>query len=514
MRKSIVLASSLVLLLTTAASAEVLTRSREAHDVDWVSTGVSGIEADEATINLTGVNGTVKKAWLYWNGIAVGLISDHYDAGDITFAGAPVSGTPRGDSSTNCWGDGTSRTYFADVTALVTGNGSYLVTGLQPEANYHPNGVSLVVTFDDGNPANDVDLVIFEGNDSNSGDETSETESEGWHLQMPNIVYSGGTVRMQFHLADGQSFDDGDLLLRGPAGDLTISDTVGLWDGDSLAPAGVGRAPDGFLWDINTIDISSMFRLPGPYRLFLDGQQRLEDCVALAVLIIELGGNESGACGDGTLKAPEQCDDGNTVDGDCCSSTCTFEPVGSPCGTPGDPCLEARCDGEGLCDDEGRSCHAPIGPRASRLRLRHGLLDRFDWKWGTGVSTVDDFGNPGSMPGYDLCVYDKGTGSLRLLGRASVDPDASWQATGGGYAYRSAGGPVQELILQGGRPGTAKITARGGGAGFELPPMPVAPPVIVRLRARGGQCWGANFTTPAKNTRRRFQSRSDFFHER
>ncbi len=33
------------------------------------------------------------------------------------------------------------------------------------------------------------------------------------------------------------------------------------------------------------------------------------------------------ACGDGVVTAPETCDDGNTVDGDGCSSTCTAEPI-------------------------------------------------------------------------------------------------------------------------------------------------------------------------------------------
>lgn len=37
-------------------------------------------------------------------------------------------------------------------------------------------------------------------------------------------------------------------------------------------------------------------------------------------------------CGDGiTSDGSEQCDDGNTVDGDCCSSTCQFEPIGTTC---------------------------------------------------------------------------------------------------------------------------------------------------------------------------------------
>ncbi len=30
-------------------------------------------------------------------------------------------------------------------------------------------------------------------------------------------------------------------------------------------------------------------------------------------------------CGDGSIESGEQCDDGNTANGDCCSSTCQFE---------------------------------------------------------------------------------------------------------------------------------------------------------------------------------------------
>lgn len=57
-------------------------------------------------------------------------------------------------------------------------------------------------------------------------------------------------------------------------------------------------------------------------------------------------------CGNGVLGWCEQCDDGNTLDGDCCSRECRFEPNGSPC-DDGDPCTQNdACDGTGQCVSE------------------------------------------------------------------------------------------------------------------------------------------------------------------
>ena len=69
-------------------------------------------------------------------------------------------------------------------------------------------------------------------------------------------------------------------------------------------------------------------------------------------------------CGDGEVSGPEECDDGNAVAGDCCSASCTFEPVASPC-EDGDLCTQGEvCDGSGLCGpgsvldcDDGLFCN-------------------------------------------------------------------------------------------------------------------------------------------------------------
>ncbi|MEE3328952.1 MAG: S8 family serine peptidase [Myxococcota bacterium] len=69
-------------------------------------------------------------------------------------------------------------------------------------------------------------------------------------------------------------------------------------------------------------------------------------------------------CGDGELSGTEECDDGNAVSGDCCSSSCTFEAATSPC-DDGDSCtVDEVCDGAGQCGsgsavvcDDGLFCN-------------------------------------------------------------------------------------------------------------------------------------------------------------
>jgi cysteine-rich repeat protein len=70
-------------------------------------------------------------------------------------------------------------------------------------------------------------------------------------------------------------------------------------------------------------------------------------------------------CGNGTLEAPEQCDDGNTVGGDCCSASCTFEPGFSPCTSDGNVCTVDVCNATGTCQhvagNAGTVCRASAG---------------------------------------------------------------------------------------------------------------------------------------------------------
>jgi len=99
--------------------------------------------------------------------------------GTIAINGNSVTGTSLGDTSTNCWGAGTSSAYVADVTPYVTGDGTYSLTELVQPSAFGANGASLVVLFDDGNPANNRDLIFYEGDDSTSIEATPVVEDRG-----------------------------------------------------------------------------------------------------------------------------------------------------------------------------------------------------------------------------------------------------------------------------------------------------------------------------------------------
>jgi cysteine-rich repeat protein len=53
-------------------------------------------------------------------------------------------------------------------------------------------------------------------------------------------------------------------------------------------------------------------------------------------------------CGNGKVEPSETCDDGNTLSGDGCSSTCQTE-AGWYCPTPGQPCIQQLC-GDGIVE--------------------------------------------------------------------------------------------------------------------------------------------------------------------
>jgi hypothetical protein len=258
-------------------------------NTDFVSAGVGGLrDVGSGIISLSGLSGTVTTAYLYWHGVTNSLT----DAGNsILVNGSPVTGTNIGYSGPNCWGYENSQAYRADVTSLVQsiGNGDYRLSGF---GELNPNGASLIVFFNDGNQSNNRDVLIFDGNDANfefggiPGNPNAPADPEGWEATLSGINYTSGIAKMEFHVADGQLFYDGPLLLN----NIVLDAGPQIFDGFSVPGANDGPTGNGRLWDIRSYDITS-FLSPGINTLELTAGL-VNDCLGLIVTLVDLPATE------------------------------------------------------------------------------------------------------------------------------------------------------------------------------------------------------------------------------
>ncbi|HEX2343716.1 MAG TPA: putative Ig domain-containing protein [Vicinamibacterales bacterium] len=256
---------------------------------DFVSAGVGGMrDVGSGNITLTGVNGPVTAAFLYWHGPSNSITPSNQA---VTFAGQAITGTAIGTADDNNWPAPTcagdcvySHSYRADVTALVPGNGTYALSGFLKGTgetiNENVNGASLIVLFNDTNDTNNRDVYLFDGNDSNVL--TATFTSDTWNTTLANLVYNGGPATLQLHVADGQEFsfaepDDGALSLNG----VVLEPTGSIFEGNTVPPF----VFDG-LWDIRNFGISS-FLAVGTNTLTLTSPQ-VFDALSLVVAIVSV----------------------------------------------------------------------------------------------------------------------------------------------------------------------------------------------------------------------------------
>ena len=243
---------------STSATAKMVAQKEIIYNTDFISAGVGGMrDVGNGVISLSGISGTITKAYLYWHGVT----TTSTDAGNsIIVNGVTVNGTNIGLA----WGYGSeqytySQAYRADVTALVqaNGNGTYSLSGF---GDMNPNGASLIIFFNDGNDANNRDVEIFEGNDSNVGLNSPELyplDPGGWEVNFTGFTYNSGSANIQMHVAEGHSGQenwDGVLWINNQ--DL-VPWGHHLFDGNSVPPA-----INNGLWDIRTFNVSS-FLTPG-----------------------------------------------------------------------------------------------------------------------------------------------------------------------------------------------------------------------------------------------------------
>lgn len=258
------------------------------YNTDYAVGAVGGLrDSTTAMIGLSGISGTVNEAYLYWHG-PMNPTNPLANA-TIELNHKLVTGVNIGYSDDNCWGFNNSQAYRADVTSLVRieRNGTYFLANyVKDGTNINANGASLLVFFNDNNPNNDRDIVLFDGNDSNAD---NFYDAPGWNVTLDGINYSSGKALIQLHVSDGQIYEDADVLLNGQA----IEHRGQVYQGTTVLAANNGPSGTGRLWDVKNYDLTPAL-VAGANTIsithaYLGTSTRLKgDCISLIVALIDL----------------------------------------------------------------------------------------------------------------------------------------------------------------------------------------------------------------------------------
>jgi len=272
-----ILASAIVALgMSTSALANNISNYTTIFDTDFTSAAVGLRNTGTGTLTVTGVAGPVTQSYLFWHGPTNS--SDPNANANVTVNGTGVTGTNIGFSQDNFWGHTNSQAYRASTTSIINGNGAYALTNFNKPGGTDVNGAATAVFFNDGNTANNRDVVIFNGNDSNF---VSPFDPAGWNATLSGINYSGGSAFLTLLVSDGQNFsasDDGTLRINGVA----IA-TGGLFQGTAPGES-VGN---GTLFDTVTFDITSFLTI-GANSLNITLDDGFFDALSLVALLVDL----------------------------------------------------------------------------------------------------------------------------------------------------------------------------------------------------------------------------------
>ncbi len=272
----VLLLSAMLPLYASVGSANPIGFFETRFDTDFATAFTGNMRGSgTGSITLSGVSGTVSKAYLYWHGPTNS--SDPNANASVTINGNGVTGTNIGFSDDNFWGFDNSQAYRADVTSLVSGNGTYNLTDFTKPGGVEVNGASLVVFYDDGDSSNNRDVVSFDGNDANFD---NPFDPIGWDVALSGIDYSGGSASMVLGVSDGQDFgldDDGTVTING----VTFVPPDVFEGGGTGGPGG-----NGSLWDIVDFDVTSLLS-PGPNTLNLL-ESPINDALSLIHIAIVL----------------------------------------------------------------------------------------------------------------------------------------------------------------------------------------------------------------------------------
>jgi uncharacterized repeat protein (TIGR01451 family) len=236
----------------------------------------------QGTIEIAGLppGATVTRAVLIW-GI---LYSGAVPRDTITLAGtevtADVAATVSGDL---CWGDTNTIGYAADVTELVTGNGSYIVSdpprgitrvdseprGVLP----YTDGASLVVFYVGGGANNQV-ISDFTYN--------TNTDASGAIFRSFNGVNSLGLgARLTLAGPDGQSNAGESFTISGAGTPVVLTNTF-----DGSDPQEGPSFAIGSLWDTDVEDVTAV--LPSGQTTLTLSHAITSDCIGIGAAVLEV----------------------------------------------------------------------------------------------------------------------------------------------------------------------------------------------------------------------------------
>src|SRR5439155_995152 len=148
---------------------------------------------------------------------------------------------------------------------------------------------------------------------------------------------------------------------------------------DNPAPCS-DRLEDPVLFDRYSQVIAGMGGTEGSIRN--DDMMQLNDSITRIVDAAIVGA----CCGNGIVDPGEDCDDGNQLNGDCCSSNCKFEPPTTVCRPAAGPCdVEERCDGTlDTCPADG------FKSTGTQCRAAAGVCDAAESCTGSGPACPSD----------------------------------------------------------------------------------------------------------------------------
>jgi MYXO-CTERM domain-containing protein len=314
--------------------------------------GAPSVPVTKGTFNVSGLSAdaAIEQVYLYW--VTYGVTG----SGIVKLDGADITGTLIGRDEGTCWDEFPTFdnfVYRADVTAAVTGNGAYEITGFPSgTAAADTQGASLFVVYTDPAVALAGTVILHDGAITmfNNNNATSTFTA----VYPPPVALS---ARLLVGVGDGE------LAL----GDGTLSfDSVGL----SLPPDGEHfRSSAGRYWDARTYDVAL-----GPDDTSVHWAQDFEqDCLIFAYSALAFQYELVDDDADGVDDALDNClgvanpDQANS-DGD--ASVAPPHPLGDACDNC--PCVangsQYDQDGNGIgnaCDPaqggDDRECNSSSG---------------------------------------------------------------------------------------------------------------------------------------------------------